>query len=167
MFGRRGYSVPTRRFPGNRSGTSQTASTSPNTDGNNNSCALFQSINPPKSRNAAETGGEGGGLRMAMKDDDDFRFRRGICVFLLEDADNVVILRTCNGQRRRCHRRPGPFPPFALTEMRKRGETFLLGKTRFCERAVLGSLFLPFSSTPTKLPLGCSSRTVPFSADQS
>ena len=113
-----------------------------------------------------EQGGYGG-LRMAVKDDDDFRSRRGFFLFLLEDADNVVILRTCNGQRRRCHRRPGPFPPFALTEMRKRGETFLLGKTRFCERAVLGSLFLPFSSTPTKLPLGCSSRTVPFSADQS
>jgi len=56
---------------------------------------------------------------MAMKDDDDFRFRRGICVFLLEDADNVVILRTCNGQRRRRHRRPRPLPPFSSNRMRK------------------------------------------------
>ena len=54
---------------------------------------------------------------MAMEDDDDFCAGQGIRGFLLEDADDVVVLWARDGQRRRRHRRLALFPLFS-----RRGE---------------------------------------------
>jgi hypothetical protein len=96
---------------------------------------------------------------MAMEDDDDFCSWEGIRGFLLEDADDVVILWARDGQRRRRHHRPS-LCPFSLHKAKGTEFRFCWGKGGWDGESVwiAGSCFRPFAKR--NLGVGCRSRIV-------